>query len=154
MRCVLMPVLLLTAVTVVARAPAGQEVLLLNGFEPEVLKEWAGKRKAPKWSYVRVVRIGEDGMPYGGGMVGAIAKGDATQGEYALVRPIPNPASKRDYSLRYLAKNSLESIRRSRGVLLNTFGTFRDFYPSDGRPTRGCVLTSRARARRCAARGD
>jgi hypothetical protein len=114
-------------------AQATEGVKLLNGFEPEVLKEWAGRRKAPKWSSLKVYRIGADGLPYGGGMVGKLTEGDATQGEHAMVRQIPRTVGKRrDWSLSYLKnEKAKESIRRTSGLLLNTFGAFRDFYPQD-----------------------
>ncbi len=112
---------------------AGEKVLIVNGFEPAVLKEWAGRRKAPKWSSLKVYRIGADGLPCDGGMRGKLTKGDATQGEYAMVRQIPRTGGKRrDFSLSYLKnEKTKESIRRKVGLLLNTFGAFRNFYPRD-----------------------
>jgi hypothetical protein len=116
----------------IAASGEEKEVLLLNGFEPKVLKEWAKRRKAAKWSALKVVRIGKDGIPTGGGMTGQLAKGDTTQGEYAMVRHIPRAGGRRDYSLSYLNKETTkESILRRMGLLLNTFGTFRDFYRQD-----------------------
>jgi hypothetical protein len=114
-------------------AAAERPSLLLNGFEPEVLRRWAARRKAPNWSYLRVLRIGEDGLPYAGGMWGRLVQGDATEGQYAMVRRIPRPAGRRpDHNLNYLTnERTRESIRRRAGLLFDTHGTFRDFYPSD-----------------------
>ncbi|MFH0982175.1 MAG: carbohydrate binding domain-containing protein [Planctomycetota bacterium] len=96
-----------------------------------MLKEWAKRRTVSVSHYIRVVRIDKDGMPCGGGMVGGIAEGDATQGKYAMVRPIPSKEEPA-YNLAFLKdEKTIESIRRGTGTLLNTFGTFRDFYPQD-----------------------
>jgi hypothetical protein len=128
----LLPAALLVVTSTVLPAGGEEGVLLLNGFEPEVLREWAARRKASRSSYLCIFRIGEDGLPCAGGMRGRLVKGDATEGRYALVRAIPRTGGKRrDHSLNYLRKGAKESIRRRAGLLLSTFGAFRLYYPQD-----------------------
>lgn len=105
------------SVVLLAGTVSGGETLLLNGFEPETIKSWAGKLK-------KKLRTGKDGLPTWSGMAGKLVPGDATEGQHAMVR-------KMQQHLKYLSKRGLESKRRTVGLLLKTFAVFKGCYPED-----------------------
>jgi hypothetical protein len=112
-----------------AAARGGEQVRLLNGFEPEVLRQWIGKHPAKKAGYEGRVCVDEQGRPCGGGSGCPSVKGDATEGQHAMVMEIPG---RRKWSLNFLKRaDAKESIRRRCGYLLCHCGAFRDYYPGD-----------------------
>ncbi len=99
-------------------ANAGErKVLLLNGFEPELMVQWAkktGKR----------VRKNKDGQIAWPGIRGQLSTGDCTQGRHALVKRI-------NKHLHYLRERGRESSRRTVGTVLKTWSVFTGCYPQD-----------------------
>jgi hypothetical protein len=111
-------VLMVTAgLSAAAASAAEKEALLLNGFEPEVIAQWAAKTG-------KRARKGEDGQPSWPGIRGRLSPGDCTEGKHALVKRI-------DKHLQYLRDGGRESSRRTVGGVFKTWSVFRGCYPED-----------------------
>ncbi len=113
-------------------AAAGEKkVLLLNGFEPKVIKEWFEKHPVKKIGYAGYVFCSPKGKFFGGRWPSV--EGDATEGKWALVRELPGEVVRSDrWKFAYLKneKASETGLRRA-GKLVCHGGSFRHYYPTD-----------------------